>query len=331
MAQFASDTFSGTIGGSQTLQAYNPAWSKQTGWTRDAHIGVLDQYAMNLSNFEGAVYQHSGAPLGPNYTVSAYISRPTSSGATPQMGVCARMQSGVQTMYAVLYTGSANNIRMFKYVGGSQAQLGSTYLYTLTSTPAKLTIRVENDQISAYLDDSLIIGPVTDTSITTSGKSGIYLFSMREPGVADTGTLDTFSGDDILASDITAPILSSASGTGGTLTSSGSVNTDEANGTLYSVLSTLSTTPSKAQVKSGQDSSGSAGVRSVSQSVTSTGVQSVVPATTAAGTYYWHFMHEDSSGNQSNVLSSISFTVSSAAPSNNIVAASNYYRLFWSL
>lgn len=112
------------------------------------------------------------------------------------------------------------------------------------------------------------------------------------------------------AADVTAPALASATATAtGNTTASGSVTTDEGNGTLYSVATTSATRPSKAQVKAGQDHASSAAVWSASQAISSTGAKSVsVTGLTASTTYYLHHMHEDAASNQSDVVSSASFT-----------------------
>ena len=117
------------------------------------------------------------------------------------------------------------------------------------------------------------------------------------------------------SSDVTAPVLSSASGTGGALVCSGSVSSaNDANGTLYAVVTASSTGPTAAQVKLGQDHTGSAALRVVSQSVTATGTQSIGSGAVTAGTRYFHFMHEDAAANQSTVATSSSFTVTAAGP-----------------
>lgn len=118
-------------------------------------------------------------------------------------------------------------------------------------------------------------------------------------------------------SDTTAPTLTSPSGTGGALTCSGSVSTNEANGTLYAVVTASSTAPSAAQVKAGQDHTSAAALRVVSQSVSATGTQTIGSGSVTAGTRYWHFMHEDAAANQSTVVSSSAFTVTAAGPTIN--------------
>ncbi len=125
---------------------------------------------------------------------------------------------------------------------------------------------------------------------------------------ADIGVFVATSGPDV-----TAPILSSPSDTATTsgTTGSGFVYTNEADGTLYWVVSTSATAPSKAQVKAGQTHTGAAATDSGSQAVTMLGVQPIsggFTGLTSETTYYAHYMHEDSDGNQSDVSSADGFT-----------------------
>lgn len=135
---------------------------------------------------------------------------------------------------------------------------------------------------------------------------------------ANDGTLTDFATDGsqwVAPSDTTAPTLTSptASSTGET-TASGSVSTDEANGTLYWVVTTSGTAPSAAQVQAGQDNTGTAAAASGSQSVSATGSQAISPTgLTADTTYTIHYQHEDAAGNDSTVVSSSSFTTDASA------------------
>lgn len=190
---FASDTFTGTQ--FTELSAYNAVWSKQTGYVANAILGAGGTYMICNDTSVQAVYQHSGSPASPDYDVSADIIKQPQTTTPNQTGVCARMQAGVQTMYFAIYGHSTTNIRMFKVVGGTQTQLGSSYTYTLTGT-ASLKLRCIGDQISVLLDGVTVIGPVTDTAITTAGKAGIWGFNNRVAGVGDSLGLDNFSADD---------------------------------------------------------------------------------------------------------------------------------------
>lgn len=98
-----------------------------------------------------------------------------------------------------------------------------------------------------------------------------------------------------LAGDTTAPILSLPTGAkAGSRKATGTVVTDEGNGTLYYLASTNSS-ESAATIKA----SGS------SQAVTATGEQAVVFRGLVPETdYFAHYVHDDSSLNESNVVSS---------------------------
>lgn len=105
-----------------------------------------------------------------------------------------------------------------------------------------------------------------------------------------------------LSGDTTAPTLTSptASATGAT-TASGSVSTNEANGTLY-WLASGNASESVATVKAGS-----------SQAVTATLEQPVtVTGLTASTSYYLHFVHRDAAGNDSAVATSGQFTTNAA-------------------
>lgn len=112
-----------------------------------------------------------------------------------------------------------------------------------------------------------------------------------------------------------APVLSLATDTAtGTTTASGTVSTTGTNGTLYAVITTSSTSPSAAQVKAGQDHTGAAAVDTASQAVTGIGVQTITggfTGLTASTAYYAHYMHENTSSQQSNVASGDGFTTDS--------------------
>lgn len=110
--------------------------------------------------------------------------------------------------------------------------------------------------------------------------------------------------------DLTAPVLSLPTGTQtGATTAHVGATTDEANGTLYAVVTTSSTAPTKAQIKAGLDAAGSAAVFAGSKAITATGAATInASGLTASTAYYAHLMHEDAAANQSNVVSSAQFT-----------------------
>lgn len=105
--------------------------------------------------------------------------------------------------------------------------------------------------------------------------------------------------------DTTAPALSSPTGTQtGQTTATIGVTTDEANGTLYSFVSTSPTPPSGSTLKAGTGA-----VFANSQSITTTGAKTAsATGLTAATTYYAHWLHSDAAGNDSTIATSASFT-----------------------
>jgi len=105
------------------------------------------------------------------------------------------------------------------------------------------------------------------------------------------------------SADTTAPILSLPTGTKtGSTTATGTVTTDEGNGTLY-FIATVNATETAATIKAGS-----------SQAVSATGVQNVsFTGLTASTTYYAHYIHDDAATNTSNVVNSASFTTDAAS------------------
>lgn len=117
-------------------------------------------------------------------------------------------------------------------------------------------------------------------------------------------------GGNPVAGDVTAPTLSSAVGTTtGSTTATVGATTNEANGTLYVVVTTSATQPSIAQIKAGNDHTGSAAAYDSSQAITTTGAKTFnATGLTASTAYYAHLVHTDASANDSNRLSSSQFT-----------------------
>ena len=147
---------------------------------------------------------------------------------------------------------------------------------------------------------------VTDSDIPGAGAVGMghlgndYVQDFAEIAIATNGETATFSAD------TTAPNLSAQSGTtASSTTATGAVTTDEDNGTLY-FLATTNATESAATVKAGGATGGTL-------AISSTGVKNInVSGLTPATVYYLHYVHRDAAGNDSERVSSASFTTSSA-------------------
>lgn len=112
------------------------------------------------------------------------------------------------------------------------------------------------------------------------------------------------------ASDTTPPTLSSPTGTKtGSTTATGTVSTNEANGTAYAVVTTSATKPTETQVRAGQNHTGASAPWAGNQGVASTGVKTFNATGLAASTtYYYHFTQRDAANNDAAVVSSAAFT-----------------------
>ena len=207
--------------------------------------------------------------------------------------------------------------RVMRVTSGTAVQIATSQAVTWGNGDRFLL--VDHDGIiEVYRDSgggfgSTAVLSVDDTaSRLTGGGPGIII------RIPDMHTLDDVEfGDASLSADTTPPILTSATGTGGLGVCSGSVSTDEGDGTLRAVATASATQPSIAQIKAGQDHTGAAALRVVSQSVTATGVQTVASGaiTGGAGTRWLHYLHTDAASNDSNRLSSASFEVTAQATS----------------
>ena len=145
----------------------------------------------------------------------------------------------------------------------------------------------------------IMSGDVASWSSNFVGATKTGIFVSYSSSAARADVLRSFKSDVYSGPpDTTPPTLTSATGTAtGDTTASGTVTTDEANGTLYYVASTNATEVA-ATVKASQ-----------SKAVTATGAQSVAfTGLTAGTTYRIHYLHRDAAGNDSTVLSSSPFT-----------------------
>ncbi len=198
---FASDTFTGGSA-QQALESYSAAWSQQTGFTETMRIGQDGAWAIQTTSNGYGVYQHSGTPASADYSVFADIVRRSVGSTDPEMGVCARMQSGAGTFYAFIQKCSTNQLRLYKFVTGSATQLGSTYTNSMTNDVAqRIELRVSGSSttsLSVHIDGGSAVISATDSSspITTAGKAGILGYYMRQSGVNDSAYIDNFDAVD---------------------------------------------------------------------------------------------------------------------------------------
>lgn len=227
------------------------------------------------------------------FEITGAVEAPVSSGQNRVAGT---------SISADLGSPSASNtqVAFAFYIGTGTATTGTDYVQI-----ENVDLFSNNGKFVTQYDASAPADGIADLSLSVSGTTNLVTLEVEESG-----------------GDVTAPTLSSPTDTStGSSTGSGSVSTDEGNGTLYWVVTTSATSPSAAQVKAGNDHTGSAAVDSGNQAVSGTGVQNVsggFTGLTESTTYYAHYMHEDAATNQSSVSSADGFTTDAA--SGNVVA-----------
>ena len=129
-----------------------------------------------------------------------------------------------------------------------------------------------------------------------SGSSTQLDFTITPSGSWQGGVLALVP---TVGADTTPPTLTTPTGTQtGATTATGTVSTDEGNGTLYRLASTNATETAATVVAA-----------ALSQAVTATGVQNVTfSGLTSSTTYYAHYVQDDAAANRSARVSSSSFT-----------------------
>lgn len=160
----------------------------------------------------------------------------------------------------------------------------------------------------AYLIQTTAAAATPTWTFTGTSVNQVHSIAVFKAGSADT----------------TAPVLTTPTGTAtGSSTATVGATTDEGNGTMYAVVTTSATQPSVAQLKAGQDHTGAAAAWGGSVAVSSTGAKTLnATGLTASTTYYGHVVHTDAATNDSNRVSSSSFTTS-APPTITTAAFKN--------
>jgi hypothetical protein len=194
-------------------------------------------------------------------------------------------------------------------------------VFTLTTFDAVvgdvLVLEVDNSSDFSSLHDSetdtldsteVAAGTITYSGFTTLTGGVTYYARVRLTRGAASVYSNTVT--QTMFVDTTAPTLAAPLGSqiGSTTTASLGVTTNEANGTLYYVVTTSATPPTAAQVKAGQNNSGTAALYAGSQVIISAGAKTATATGITVGTRYAYYMHEDASANQSTVSASSSWT-----------------------
>lgn len=322
MTQFSGDLFTGTNDTSLISHTSDSSHSwaySGIGVTAPSTPAKIFSNALSFASSSGehVPYYSSATPAAPEYSVTATV---TYNGATadltgPVLGLAATSVTGSSHGYLWHISPQTSGFRLRRYDGATPTQLaapagtitsGVSYVMTIDRAAAgAITCRVQRLSDNFWMNSSGTWGAsqvnavsVTDTTYTAADRPGISTYA-----TASWSTIDNFSADET-ATDTTAPTLSSpGSSSVGSTTVTGNVTTDEANGTLYCLV-TANATETAATVKA----------TGTTQAITTTGAKSInITGLTASTTYYAHFCHRDAAGNDSTVSNSASFTTSAAA------------------
>lgn len=184
------------------------------------------------------------------------------------------------------------------------------YLATVNATETAATVKANGATMAINSTGSKAVS----ASALNSTTQYYWHFVQRDAAGNDSARVTSAPFTTSAAGDTTAPTLSAASGTQtGQTTATGTVSTNEANGTLYRYIST-NAVESAATVKAAN----------LTQTVNATGAQNVsATGLTAGTTYYWHFVQRDAAGNESAVISSAGFQTATATPQTNAERWSN--------
>jgi|JI10StandDraft_1071094.scaffolds.fasta_scaffold87540_3 hypothetical protein len=224
-------------------------------------------------------------------------------------------------------TGSDYRLQAFVWDGSAKV----VEIVVSLATSYVVMFRLESGTLYASLDggteSSVACGNISSlinqVFIGLSG-AGSYNGRIGEVAIYNTALTGTNKTDALSyftskwlggGGDTTAPTLTSAVGTQtGSSTATIGATTDEANGTMYGVVTVSGTAPSVAQIQAGQDNSGAAATYASSQSISSTGAKTFSATGLSASTaYYAHIQHKDAATNNSTVVTSAQFTTASGA------------------
>lgn len=212
MAQFASDTFTGTEG--TELSAYAAAWTRHTSYTINSEIAA--NRARQSASLGGSAYWHSGTPASADYSVSADLFFKETNGGTSGAGPIGRVDTAANTFYHARYIGStADAWQLYKFVAGATTLLGSSAQAITDETSHNCKLRMVGTTIEVYVDGgATALISVTDSAIAAAGKAGLRFFDNTTTPSDTVGIhIDNFSAVDISGDQTLTPSLFTNSNT----------------------------------------------------------------------------------------------------------------------
>jgi len=137
-----------------------------------------------------------------HYAQVALVSLDTSANA--QGGPVCRFAAAASTYYfhraVIVASSSLNDHRLSKSIAGSITDLATDATDVVNGEVLK--VQADADQISAYRNGTLLIGPVTDTSIAGNLRCGLWALTSG----AVTAIFDSFEAGDLAAAGLSIPV-----------------------------------------------------------------------------------------------------------------------------
>lgn len=183
-APLAWDSFTGSSGTLLTAHKSNDggSWTKHPSYSSgDARLDGSG--AVYSTTGSVGFFVHSYIPSSADYVVSLDCTR-TGSG---DIGVGVRWSSSADTGYYAI-ADSSGHVYIYKNVTGTQTQLGSAIATWAVNQTSRLTLAVAGTKLNAWWDGALVIGPITDSSISSVGHPCLAYITSNTKGDNWTST-----------------------------------------------------------------------------------------------------------------------------------------------
>ncbi|MDQ3222387.1 MAG: hypothetical protein M3Q75_02790, partial [Gemmatimonadota bacterium] len=166
---FLSDTFTdveGTLLSAHTGET-GATWTQHPTQTATAEIAANRARSSATTNAV-ALYYASGMPATADYDVEAvgYVAS-----SVNECSVAGRMDTTVYTLYE--FGMFSSSYVLSKITNGSRSILGSVSNTFTAGESVTIKLEMRGNQISGYANGVLVIGPITDATITASGRAGL--------------------------------------------------------------------------------------------------------------------------------------------------------------
>lgn len=204
MTVLAEDTYTDTDG--TTLSTHVPTGTTPgTGYVDYGTLGgnrlVINNNRINHNSAAGndaASLLNKATAYPADYEVSADLVF-LSSGIMDSIGLVARGNSVDFACYLLRWESTTAEWILYRSnASAGLTSLGtSAFAFPTAGTTKNLKLRVAGNQISAYVDGVLTIGPVTDATISTAGKPGVFLNASATQSGTTGIVLDNLSVSDV--------------------------------------------------------------------------------------------------------------------------------------